>query len=223
MVNEELIARNPTAKLSFPRKSGHDKLPSFLDQNAQQCLYQYLIGLKRNFTNDRNRSIIFMFLYTGMRTSELCSLLRESVATNAQTIVITRKGGKQQALPLSRELVKLLETYWKPWYGRIKSEAYFCTKQGTPMTPRTVWHLVSRALQQAGIEGVSKQGAHVLRHTFATNLVRQRANLIEIQNLLGHTDVRMTQIYTHVTPESLRSTVNLLEGTMWQEDLPYAE
>ncbi|UCZ57977.1 tyrosine-type recombinase/integrase [Desulfurispirillum indicum] len=209
-VREEITHANPTTKLSFPRRSPQDKLPQYVNSEAQSEFLQQLLSLKRNFTNDRNRSIIFTFLMTGMRTSELCSLKRSNVSAGTQTFIITRKGGKQQVLPMATELVKILDTYWTPWYDAIPSEYYFCTKQGQPMTPRTIWHLVSRQLQRVDALSCTKQGAHVLRHTFATNLVRRKANLIEIQNLLGHADVRMTQIYTHVSPESLRSTVNLL-------------
>jgi site-specific recombinase XerD len=208
---EQIMDKNPTEKLLFPKQSRRDHLPHCLDVSEQNTLREMLVQTKRNFTNDRNRAIIAMFIYTGIRTSELCTLTRMHYSQTTSSITITRKGGKQQVIPLPKTLVALLEQYWLPWMSKISSEWFFSQKGGKPMNPRIIWHLVSKELKALQCNEQRKCGAHVLRHTFATNLVRKRAQLIEIQHLLGHSDVKMTQIYTHVSPESLRDTIQLLD------------
>lgn len=208
---EEIVPGNPAEKLKIPRSAARQTLPVFLSETQQRRLREYLDALKSNFTNDRDRTIIYSILYTGMRTSELCNLRRQDVAEDAGAIKLTRKGGKEQLVPVSARLQQIWDRHWNSYLQHIDSPWFVSRKQGQQLTAYLVWQRVGVHLERAGVNTGSKRGAHVLRHTFASNLVRKGVNLIEIQQLLGHSDVAITQIYTHTTPEGLREAVSVLD------------
>ncbi|WP_027389967.1 tyrosine-type recombinase/integrase [Chrysiogenes arsenatis] len=208
---DELVVGNPAQHLKSPKGINRRQIPVFLTAEQQALLRNYLTSLKRNFTNDRDHTLFALFLYTGMRTSEACTLLRSAYHQQLGAIQITRKGGKEQILPLAPQLEEALQTYWLPHMAAINSPFFLSRLQGQQLTPYLIWQRISTHLNKAGIILPKKRGAHALRHTFASNLVRKGVNLIEIQQLLGHSDISITQIYTHTTAEGLRDAIKKLD------------
>lgn len=208
---EGFLEENPARDLKSPKGAYKNEMPVFLKDDEQKRLRAYLNGLERNFHNDRDTAVMLCVLYTGMRASEICQLTRRNFHRQGKAFQITRKGQKEQILPIADALMEILQFYWYEHMDSIDSDFFFCRTNGKPLTPYIIWQRTSLHIKAAGIDLPRKRGAHLLRHTFATNLVRKGVNLIEIQRLLGHSHVAVTEIYTHTSPEGLRSAVSVLD------------
>jgi site-specific recombinase XerD len=155
--------------------------------------------------------VILMALYsTGMRRSELVRLRVEDIDSERMVIHIHKgKGGKDRDVPLCPRLLETLREYWrwkkpKTWLfpGQPRAE-------GKHLTAKMVWHVCNDAAQHAGIK--KRVSPHMLRHSFATHLLEDGADLATIQVLLGHADLEATSIYLHLSRRHLEKTVNPLE------------
>ncbi|MDA0208060.1 MAG: tyrosine-type recombinase/integrase [bacterium] len=167
-----------------------------------------LIGL-------RNKAIAELLFSTGMRVSELTSLQIENINLKRDEFTITGKGSKHRVVFLSPEAKKTLNTYLDA--RNDISPALFVShdraKEGREVrgiTPRTVQRVVERAATEAGI--TKKITPHVIRHTFATNLLQNGADIRSVQAMLGHESITTTQIYTHVTDKHLHDVHKKFHG-----------
>ncbi|MCD6360936.1 MAG: tyrosine-type recombinase/integrase [Armatimonadetes bacterium] len=161
-------------------------------------------------TGLRNRAMLQAMLGGGLRVSEVIALMPADIDLDRGMIRVNRgKGAKDRVVPVDSETLGWLRA-WAERRKRLGLNArspFFCSKRnrGRPLTPRYVQWLVSRLAQAAGIE--KKVTPHVLRHTYATRMLRRGLDLREVQELLGHANVATTQIYTHVDPEALRRKI----------------
>jgi integrase/recombinase XerD len=155
--------------------------------------------------------VILMALYsTGMRRSELVRLRVEDIDSERMVIHVHKgKGGKDRDVPLCPRLLETLREYWrwkkpKTWLfpGQPRAE-------GNHLSDKAVWHVCNDAAQHAGIK--KRVSPHMLRHSFATHLLEDGADLATIQVLLGHADLEATSIYLHLSRRHLEKTVNPLE------------
>ena len=155
--------------------------------------------------------VILMALYsTGMRRSELVHLRVEDIDSERMVIHIHKgKGGKDRDVPLCPRLLDTLREYWrwkKPRTWLFPGEP---RADGKHLTDKAVWHVCENAAQHAGLK--KRVSPHMLRHSFATHLLEDGADLATIQVLLGHADLEATTIYLHVSRRHLEKTVNPLE------------
>lgn len=158
--------------------------------------------------NFRNKVIVELFLGTGLRLAELANLKVDDVDLNDRTIQVLGKGKKYALVPISprlrQELYRYIYDYREP---RHEDEtALFLTETGTAMTRYGVQTLIRRILREAGIE--RKVGPHLLRHTFATNFLRDGGNLEALRRILRHSDIKTTAVYTHLQIADLKAQIS---------------
>lgn len=183
------------------------KLPIFLNEKEARVLINSVRG--RNII--RNQCIIILFLNTGMRLSELCSI--NISAIDIDKIVITGKGNKQREVYLNDACLKALASYMnirlsKKYKDAAKDkDALFLSEQKRRISQRAVQDVVKNAIKNAHMN--ENYSTHKLRHTAATLMYRAGADIRSIQEILGHSSVATTQVYTHVDSDQLRSVVKL--------------
>lgn len=196
LVRHGEIGANPAAAVRGPR--AEQRLPAFLTQ-AQ------LEDILRSPGNDarslRATAIIETLYGSGLRSSELVGLNVDDIDFAADTIRVRGKGRKERVVPIGRDERTALERYLAS-RANHKAAAVFLNRQGERLSARAVQTIVKRALSRVADAAVTHP--HALRHAFATHLLERGADLRAVQELLGHSSLTTTQIYTHVTVERLR-------------------
>ena len=193
------IPEDPTAALKAPRLGR--RLPRFVPEEELQALLAGDWSAQRNGLRDR--AILELFYATGMRLSELVGLQREDLDLRRQTVRVLGKGRKERIVVFGEKARQAIEQYrdqLRAQHGRA-SGPLFPGRSGT-ISPRTVQRIVGRHLGRLARAG--GRNPHVLRHSFATHLLDRGADIRAIQELLGHASLGTTQIYTHVSVETLR-------------------
>ena len=155
----------------------------------------------------RNRALLELLYSTGARISEAVGLDVDDVDTEARSVLLRGKGGKQRLIPIGRPAVSALDTYLvrgRPDLARRGrgTPAIFLNARGGRLSRQSAWQVLQDAAERAGV--TATVSPHVLRHSFATHLLAGGADVRVVQELLGHASVTTTQIYTMVTPDTLR-------------------
>ncbi len=201
------IKINPVERVISP-KSGK-RLPVFVSEKEMKALLSPDF-FSDDFTGIRDTTIIALFYFTGIRLSELISLTLDSIDYSSQTLKVLGKGGKERIIPLHPEIIGLIKKYIferKSISKNKKDTSLFLTIKGKPLYSKLVYKIVNRHL--AMVTTLEKKSPHVLRHTFATHLLNQGAELNAIKELLGHANLSATQVYTHSSFEKLKKAYNL--------------
>jgi integrase/recombinase XerC len=148
--------------------------------------------------------LINLFYATGMRLSELINLKEKQVDGARSQIRVLGKGNKERVIPVSKELLELIKVYEQEKRKEFGTEGdtLLLTEKGKRMYPKYAWTLVNKWLGQAST--LEKRSPHVLRHTFATHLMNNGADLNAVKELLGHSSLAATQVYTHTSIEKLK-------------------
>lgn len=179
------------------------KLPSFVDEKAMTLLFDQVV-----FTDDdegkRDRLILELLYGTGMRLAELIGLKRNDVDLTKQTIRVMGKRSRERIIPVNITLISLLATHLNESADVPASGFLFYTSKGEPLYPMLVQRVVKRYL--AGVTTIAQKSPHVLRHSYATHLLDRGADLNAVKELLGHSSLAATQIYTHTSIEKLKET-----------------
>ncbi|HMP50957.1 MAG TPA: tyrosine recombinase XerC [Candidatus Melainabacteria bacterium] len=201
---EQLIDEDPSKLVRGPKLTR--KLPSCLDREE---VVRLLLAPDMSVLGVRDRALMEVLYATGMRVSELCSLRVQDYNEEAMEMRVTGKGGKERVVLLNQSanawLRKYLHEFWpKLAGGRIPQpeSPLFVSRQATRLSSRSVHRVVLKYAKKARISKAITP--HTLRHTFATHLLEGGADLRVVQDLLGHTTINTTQIYTHVSLERLR-------------------
>ncbi|MHA2788913.1 site-specific tyrosine recombinase XerD [Corynebacterium sp. S7] len=153
----------------------------------------------------RDKALLEVLYGTGARVSEALALLVDDVTNNDGIITITGKGNKQRIVPigsLAREAVDAYLVRGRPMFSKGKSHALFLNSRGGSLSRQSAWTIIKNAAERAGIK--KEISPHTLRHSYATHLREGGADVRTIQELLGHSSVTTTQIYTHITADNLR-------------------
>ena len=154
----------------------------------------------------RDALIILLFYTTGLRLSELVEANVSDVATDFGSIRVMGKGGKERIQPISTTVGKVLKKYFIQIFSQNictdQKKALILSQKGERISRRTVQRIVDRVLKESGMQG--RTSPHVLRHTFATHLLNYGTDLREIQELMGHSSLRATQVYTHLDIAKLK-------------------
>ena len=187
------VAVDPLRKVTGPKKK--KPLPVFLD-------------FGEGFEGCRDHMIIEMFYATGMRLSELIGLDDKDVDFSASLVKVTGKRNKQRLIPFDEELGRSMREYVNVRNEAVpvRSDAFFVRKNGKRLYRGIVACLVKRNLSK--VVTVKKRSPHVLRHTFATAMLNNGADLGSIKELLGHESLATTEVYTHTTFEELKKVYN---------------
>ena len=201
LVRENLCLENPTSTISFPKKP--QRLPDVLSIEQVGRLIDGVAGSRA--ADLRDRAILEVLYGCGLRVSELCGLDTDRIDFQAGFILVMGKGGKERMVPFSGAAARALREYLDKGRGELAkgrgSAAVFLNTRGTRLSRQSVFKLVQRA--GLGI-GVANLHPHDLRHSCATHMLEGGADLRIIQEMLGHSDISTTQIYTHVQTNHIR-------------------
>ncbi len=173
------------------------KLPSFVSENIMQNLVHE--PQPDDFVSERNALIVTLFYATGMRLSELTGIRVTDFSSDFSEVRILGKGNKERVVPLveyaSRRIREHLDRIKRENICTGTENSLFLTPKGVPVSRAAVYKIVREELGRMGVQG--KRSPHVLRHTFATHMLEDGADMREIQEILGHTSLAATQVYTH--------------------------
>lgn len=196
------ITTNPMLKVISP-KTGK-RLPVFVPEKAMSLLFEK-VDFGEGHAGLRNRLVMEVFYCTGIRKSELVGLKTADVDFSTNHIKVYGKGGKERLIPVARHLAELLRQYIelrRVLYPGNEVANLILSDKGKPLTASNVYSLVKRYLSM--VTTVEKRSPHVLRHSFATHLSNSGADLNAIKELLGHSSLASTQVYTHNSIEKLK-------------------
>lgn len=201
LLRKKLVQADPMLKIVGPKNK--KPLPAFLKESEMNRLLDE-IPFKEDFAGCRDKTIIETFYATGMRLSELIGLNDADVDFSASLIKVTGKRNKQRLIPFGEELRQVMLAYLAVRDGAIpeKEDAFFVLENGRRMYASKVYNLVKRNLSK--VVSLKKRSPHVLRHTFATSMLNNRAELGAVKELLGHSSLTTTEVYTHATFEELK-------------------
>jgi len=196
------VSVNPMEKVTAPKK--RKPLPHFVRESEMDRLLE-LTKEDRSFMGIRDRLILMVFYETGIRRAELLGMTDASVDLAARQIKVTGKRNKQRIVPFGEELAREFEAYLnaREELQGVKDPMLFVNENGAAVTESQVSNLVKKYLSM--VTTIEKKSPHVLRHSFATAMLNNHADLTSIQKLLGHESVATTEIYTHVSFEDLKS------------------
>lgn len=201
LLRKGLVQVDPVQKVTGPKKK--KPLPTFVkEEDMNRLLDEVPFG--DDFEGVRDKLILEVFYVTGVRRSELVALNDADIDYSASTIKVTGKRNKQRLIPFGERLKGMLSTYQQLRDEMIpqRSEAFFVQKNGERVTAGLVYNMVKRDLSK--VVTLKKRSPHVLRHSFATNMLNNRASLGAVKELLGHERLTTTEIYTHTTFEELK-------------------
>lgn len=202
LLMERHLDTNPAALIDLPRAPR--KLPDTLSFDEVDRLLAAPSG--ETPVDIRDRSMLHLLYATGLRVSELVTLPLRSLNLPAGYLLAYGKGGKERLVPIGEEAVREVTDYLlhaRPLLARGKEpEVLFITRRGEGMTRQAFWNIIKKRAREAGIR--SSISPHSLRHSFATHLLENGADLRSVQMMLGHADLSTTQIYTHVGRERLK-------------------
>ena len=184
------------------------RLPVFVSESRMEDVVALLRDdiASEEFERLRDAVIVLLFYTAGLRLAELANLRIGDISADDLTIRILGKGEKERIVPLIGRMGEILKKYFSQFSSQNicigQKKALILSKKGEPISVRTIQRIVDRKLKGAGIQG--KTSPHTLRHTFATHLLNEGADLREIQELLGHSSLKATQVYTHTNIEKLK-------------------
>ena len=197
VLRENLVKNNPAASLIYPRL---DKpLPNFLTEKEVKNILELPKGDELMSLRDK---AILEFLYSsGARVSEMVSLKRTEVDLIGGIVKVKGKGNKERLLPLGEPAVMSIKSYLDK--RTDTNRALFVNKRGTALSDRGVRNIIYKYIKKASL--ALKVSPHTFRHSFATHLLNRGADLRSVQELLGHSSIATTQVYTHLTIDSLKN------------------
>ncbi len=201
LVSERLIKHDPTAHLESHKS--WQTLPHFLsEEEVNQLLDQPDL---QTDSGVRDRAMLEVLYATGLRVSELIGLKLSDLDLDYGVLNCFGKGSKQRRVPLGRSAIDFIRRYLPVRYkllGEKYSEILFIDQSGRGLTRQRFWKMIKDYGEAAKIDYITP---HMLRHTFATTLLANGADLRSVQMMLGHSNISTTQIYTHVTDERLKT------------------
>ncbi len=191
---------SPLLKVQSPKVS--KRLPVFVDENKMKLLFSD-VNFGETFEPVRDKLILELLYATGMRRSELVGLTDARVDLFQCQIKVLGKRNKERIIPFTNNLKELINKYFQ-----LRNEfaphpnAFFVTSKGNNMYPELVYRIVTHRI--GGVTTLQKKSPHILRHTFATHMLNNGADINSVKELLGHASLSATQIYTHNTIEKLK-------------------
>ena len=205
LVRKEIVQKHPLTLVSGPKKSR--SLPYFIKEKEMNNILDADVS-DTGYERVRNRLIMEMFYETGIRCSELVGIKDTDVDMDAMLLKVTGKRNKQRLVPFADRLKEMIIYYINVRDSEVgtKCTSFFVRKDGRPVTSAIVYYIVKKNL--SGITTLTKRSPHVLRHTFATSMLNDGAEISAVRNLLGHSSLASTSVYTHVTFEELKKIYN---------------
>jgi len=193
------LTKNPSDNLDSPQKGFY--LPKFLNQSEIEALLaepdvSTEVGL-------RDRAVLELMYSSGLRVSEAVTITMRDIDLDSGILTTTGKGSKTRRVPVGSSAVEWLKSYLvlRRRKENIEVQNLFVTPLGRPVNRQIIYQFIREYAEKCGFHGVSP---HTLRHSFATHLIQNRADIRSVQQMLGHSDISTTQIYTHITDAHLK-------------------
>jgi integrase/recombinase XerD len=208
LIQEKLVTENPTQLISSPSIGRH--IPDVLSYE-EICSLIDSIDLSLPFGH-RNKAIIEIMYGCGLRVSEVTSLKISNIYIEDEFIRIFGKGDKERLIPISQSIIKTLNLYidGERKFQNINpkhTDTLFINRRGSGLSRQMVFLIIKDLAEKAGIK--KNIGPHTIRHSFATHLLEGGADLRAVQQMLGHSSISTTEIYTHVSDQYLREVITL--------------
>lgn len=192
-----VIAKDPAHAIAALRTP--KRLPSFVPETRMESIVDRCRDAEEDFETLRDRLIVVFFYATGLRLAELVAIDVDDFSDDWRSLRVVGKGDKERLVPILDPLVDQILAYRdaisRQQICKSGEKALFLTCKGVRVSRSKVYRVVQKALQEGGVQG--KKSPHVLRHTFATHLMNAGADMREIQELMGHSSLQSTQVYTH--------------------------
>jgi integrase/recombinase XerC len=180
------------------------RLPQFVEEKDIATLFKH-VEFPDTWEGKTDRLLFELLYNTGMRRAELVNLKESQIDKGNTTIKVLGKGNKERVLPVSKELMKSIRQYIldkRTEFEKVDAMILLVNKKGKKLDPKQVYNIVKRYLSE--VTTIDKKSPHVLRHSFATHLMNNGADLNAVKELLGHSSLAATQVYTHNTIEKLK-------------------
>jgi integrase/recombinase XerC len=201
-LKQENISANPTTKIKILKTA--KRLPYFVMENDMVTMLNNHEGVEKNFTSLRDQLIVELLYGTGMRLSELLELNVSRINFHERTLKVVGKRNKERVIPFTASLGGVIQAYLKVKQSEfdLASDYLIVTDTGEKSYPMFIQRIVKKQL--GAHSSVEKKSPHVLRHTYATHLLNKGAEINAVKELLGHTSLAATQVYTHNSMEKLK-------------------
>ena len=205
-IRNGFLENSPMQVISSPKNA--KRLPQFVDKKDIDTLFNY-VEFSDDWQGATERLILQIFYNAGIRQAELIGLMQSQVDIHNSTIKVLGKGNKERIIPISTRLrtdiVKYIE-FKKLQFPQNEISSLLLNKKGKKLTPRYVYDVVKKYLSM--VTTIEKKSPHILRHSFATHLTNNGADINAIKELMGHSSLAATQIYTHNSIEKLKEAFN---------------
>jgi len=198
------ITLSPMTTIISPKNK--KRLPQYVDEKGTETLFKY-VTFEDNWKGRTENLVMQLFYNTGMRQAELVSLKESQVDPGNRQIKVLGKGNKERVIPVSSELMDQAMQYMQDKrkdFSNFDSEYVLVNDKGKKLYPRYVYSVVKKYLSAKDVTTIEKRSPHVMRHTFATHLMNNGADINAVKELLGHSSLAATQVYTHNTIEKLK-------------------
>ncbi|MDA3910690.1 MAG: tyrosine-type recombinase/integrase [Bacteroidales bacterium] len=209
------VAHNPTLKVQAPKIK--KSLPEFVPESHINNIQNILSDSSDDFSELRDLLILEFIYNTGVRMSELIHLTHDHIYMEENLVKVLGKRNKERLIPISDFLMKIIaryETFKKDMgFSCNKEDVFFVTNKGTKLYPAFLYRKVNFYLSK--ISSIEKKSPHILRHSFATHMLNHGADLNAIKDLLGHSSLAATQVYTHNSFEKLKKVYH--QAHPWAE------
>lgn len=199
LMQRGLLQKDPTLKIQTPKIA--KRLPTYVEQQDIGKLFEE-IAFEDGFEGLRNRTILALLYNTGMRRAELLNLTINDIDLSRRYIKVLGKGNKERLVPVSEHLADTLRSYIEEKTRLFGNGWLLVTAKGEKLYPEMAYRIVKKYL--ALVTTIEKKSPHVLRHSFATHLTNNGAELNAVKDLLGHSSLAATQVYTHNNIEQLK-------------------
>jgi integrase/recombinase XerC len=201
-LKEQTVTVSPMATIISPKIK--KRLPQFVEKADTDTLFTY-VEFPDDWQGKTDRLLLQLLYGTGIRQAELISIKENQIDNYKKVIKVLGKGNKERIIPVSDELIAAIKEYTsqkRKTFEQYDANVLLINEKGKKLYPKYVYNSVKKYLSK--ITTISKKSPHVLRHTFATHLMNNGADLNAVKELLGHSSLAATQIYTHNSIEKLK-------------------
>ena len=202
LLRKGTLKTNPMLKVLSPKTS--KRLPVFVDKEKMDSLFSH-VDFGEGHDAARDKALLELFYATGMRLSELVNLKESDIDFGNDTVKVLGKRNKERIIPITVAVKKSIRGYLSAKAGqdvKVPVPQLFVTSEGKKIYQKLVYRIVTKYLGQ--VTTLEKKSPHVLRHTFATHMLNNGADINSIKDILGHANLSATQVYTHNTVEKLK-------------------